>query len=118
MSEGVANELNAQFAQAHFVTYEEPNPSKSSAPLKYFAPTPIGARGIPHNFIVGVHSAMQPHAEFLETARKLTGRGDRPTVDSVMVLPFSAWTQALRPDVEELTWDTTPRSLPGLCRFR
>lgn len=101
MSEGVANELNAQFAQAHFVTYEEPGPSKSSAPLKYFAPTPIGARGIPHNFIVGVHSAMQPHAEFLETARKLTGRGDRPTVDSVMVLPFSAWTQALRPDVEE-----------------
>lgn len=101
MSEGVANELNAKFAHAHFVTYEEPGPSRSSAPLKYFAPMPIGARGIPHNFIVGVHSAMQPHAEFLETARRLTGRGDRPTVDSVMVLPFSAWTQALRPDVEE-----------------
>jgi hypothetical protein len=101
LSEGVANELNAQFAQAHFVTYEEPCQSSGGAPIKYFASVPIGARGIPHNFTVGMHSAMQPHAEFLETARELTGRTERPTVDSVMVLPFSAWTQALRPDVEE-----------------
>lgn len=99
LSEEVANDLHQEFCNAHFVTYEESGADGEQT--KYFTPMPIGTRGIPHNFIVGVHSAMEPHAEFLETARRLTGRTERPTVDSVMVLPFSRWTQALRPDVEE-----------------
>lgn len=48
-----------------------------------------------------MHKLLTPHAEFLETARRLTKREHCDTVDSVMVLPFSAFTQALRVDLEE-----------------
>lgn len=63
-------------------------------------PTPTSTRGIPHNFIPRIHTVLNTYCDFIETARTLTGREDADTVDSIMCLPFSAWTQALRPDIE------------------
>jgi hypothetical protein len=73
-----------------------PNPKR----VKYYSSTPPATRGIPHNYIPRIHSALNPYCDFIETARKICDRDNSDFVDSIMCLPFSAWSQALRPDLE------------------
>jgi hypothetical protein len=97
LSQETADDLTSAFAKVHWKTFGE---LPSDAEHKYYTSTPTATRGIPHNFIPRIHSVLNPYCDFIETARKLSGRENADTVDSIMCLPFSAWTQALRPDIE------------------
>ncbi len=57
-------------------------------------------RGIPHNLIPGIHKALDAYVDGLENLRCCSGRENSNTVDSIMALPFSAWSQALPPTIE------------------
>lgn len=74
----------------------------------HYAVSPIQTSGIPHGFVPGLHTVLNDYHESLETYREVSGRSDEPTVDGLFVLPFSAFTQALPPDVES-TVDLTIR---------
>jgi hypothetical protein len=89
LSEEMANELTPIFHDAHFITRGNE-----------YAPVPLCARGIPHNLTPGVHSCLDDYCNFMEDLRAVSGREDEDTCDSIMVLPFSAFSQMLRPDVE------------------
>lgn len=65
-----------------------------------FTEVPLCARGIPHGYVPGIHSMARNYCGFIESLRLATGRADADTVDSVRVLPFSPFSQALRPDLE------------------
>jgi len=83
---------------------------------KKYTLTPVQTRGIPHGFTPGVHTV----AAYLRKAldRVHTTASDKPgeerdladsvTVNGVFSLPYSAFSQALRPDVES-TADSTLR---------
>jgi len=96
LSEEAANELSIACAENHWVVFPKPGESDSS----YYTSTPAATHGIPHNYIPGVHSVLNNYCDFIKVARKMTGRETANTVDSIMCLPFSPWSQALRPDVE------------------
>lgn len=95
-----------EFAKSHWVVFPAPHSEKGACGdvepdakrAKYYSSTPTATRGIPHNLIPRVHSALNPYCDFIETARRVSGRENRDTVDSIMCLPFSAWSQA-RPTV-------------------
>ena len=65
-----------------------------------YAKAPIQTRGIPHGFVPGLHSVLNDYTDSIETYRAISGRAEDPTCDGLFALPFSAWTQALAPDVE------------------
>ncbi len=91
LSEEVADELAVEFAKAHWVVFDnEDDPSGES---KYYSSAPTATRGIPHNFIPGVHSVLNSYCDFIETSREITERTNCDTVDSIHCLPFSAFTQ-------------------------
>lgn len=69
-------------------------------PETMFTEVPLCARGIPHGFTPGIHAMARDYCGFLEALRAATGREDADTVDSVQVLPFSPFSQAVRPDLE------------------
>ena len=74
-----------------------------------YCETPDETHGIPHGLTAGVHSALADYVDALNNGCVHDGRhpyGD--TVTGLFVLPFSAWTQALRPNVES-TADSTLR---------
>lgn len=102
LSEDIANEMAIAFARKHFVVFErsESGEEGEERPTSCFTSVPPATRGIPHSYIPGVHSMTRPYCDFIETYRELSGRQHADTVDSVMVLPFSAFTQGLRPDLE------------------
>jgi hypothetical protein len=101
LSESAADELALAFGESHWVVYEDPAGGKDgNRPTKYYTSSPIATRGIPHNFIPGIHSVLNDYCSFIETCRNLTGREHCDTVDNIMCLPFSPFTQALNPDVE------------------
>ena len=60
----------------------------------------LHARYSPHNFVPGLHSALNDYCSFIESYRTMSDREGKDTVDSIMCLPFSAFTQALNPDLE------------------
>lgn len=95
LSREVADEISAAFATKHWVVFKHPDSEKS-----VYCSIPVAARGIPHGFVPGLHSLTVPYCEMLETYRKVSGRSDSDTVDSIHVLPFSPFTQALAPDLE------------------
>jgi hypothetical protein len=103
ISEETADELTVEFAKSHWVVFAKPDnqrkracdaPEPDPKRVKYYSSTPPATRGIPHNFIPRVHSALNPYCDFIETTRKITSRDNSDTVDSIMCLPFSPWTQA------------------------
>ena len=98
LSEAAANELALAFGESHWMVYDDPAGGK--APTKYYTSTPITTRGIPHSFVPGLHSLLNDYCDFVESYREISGRSHCDTVDSVMCLPFSPWTQALNPDLE------------------
>lgn len=101
LSEAAADELALAFGESHWVVYDDPSGGNDGTPpTKYYTSSPIATRGIPHNFIPGVHSVLKDYCSFIETCRNLTGREHCDTVDNIMCLPFSPFTQALNPDVE------------------
>ena len=99
LSASTANALAKEFAKVHWKTFPDPRQPETSE-HKYYSATPTATRGIPHNFIPGVHSALNHYCDFIETARDISDRRDANTVDSIMCLPFSAYSQALSPDLE------------------
>lgn len=97
------------FAKSHWVTFSKPDDNRKrsaegedspSKRPKYYSSVPTAVRGIPHNYITGVHTLLNHYCDFIETAREVNDRTNSDTVDSIMCLPFSAFTQALRPNVE------------------
>lgn len=87
----MANELAVEFAKAHWIVFDKLG-EPSQGP-KYYSAVPTSVRGIPHNFIPGVHSVLNDYCDFIETAREVTERTECDTVDSIHCLPFSAFTQ-------------------------
>ena len=87
----MADELSAEFAKAHWVKYSDG---------KHFCEAPVTTRGVPHNLTPGIYACLDDYLESLETLRKHSGREDAPTVDSLMCLSFSPWSQALPPVIE------------------
>jgi hypothetical protein len=92
LSEDMADRLAPRFVDSHWV----PIPG----PEKRFCEAPVTTRGVPHNLMPGIHACLDEYVEALETLRTHTGREDSATVDSLLVLPFSPWSQALAPTVE------------------
>jgi len=101
LTEAAADELALAFGESHWVVYDDPAGGKEGdPPIKYYTSAPTATRGIPHNFTPGIHSLLNDYCSFIETCRSLTGREHCDTVDNIMCLPFSPFTQALNPDVE------------------
>ena len=102
LSEAAADELAVAFGESHWKVFEDhASKEKGDDPtVKYYTSVPTAVRGIPHSFIPGVHSVLNDYCDFIETYRKLSDREGADTVDSIMVLPFSAFSQALPPDLE------------------
>ena len=94
----MANELAIEFGDKHWVVFNAGVESKPEQQVYTAIPTPT--RGIPHNFTPGVHSLLNHYCEFVEFYRSATFKTRSDTVDSIMVLPFSPFTQALNPDLE------------------
>lgn len=97
LSKEAADKLTVAFAEANFVEYEAEVGKKRK---RVYAHIPLAARGIPHNLTPGIHSVLDDYEAFLQSSRTLTDRELCDTVDSIHVLPFSAFSQLLRPDVE------------------
>ena len=102
LSEEAANQLVISFANTHWVTFSKPEDSRKrsadgeggpSKRPRYYSAVPTAVRGIPHNYIPGVHTLLNDYCEFIESSREMNGRTTSDTVDSVMCLPFSAFTQ-------------------------
>lgn len=98
LSQAASDRLCDLITESHYVRVGD----------SHYTTTPIQTRGIPHGAVPGLHSVLNAYDAGLETCRKLTNREDDPVVDGVFVLPFSAFTQALAPDVE-CTADPTIR---------
>ena len=122
ISEDIADELTVEFAKSHWVVFSDPDNERKSAcgvpepdhkRAKYYSSTPPATRGIPHNFIPRIHSALNPYCDFIETTRKISGRDDSDTVDSIMCLPFSAWSQACIPPSRPLPRSSHPPPTPS-----
>tara|TARA_Y100000817_G_scaffold314409_1_gene313145 strand:+ start:5947 stop:10713 length:4767 start_codon:yes stop_codon:yes gene_type:complete len=67
---------------------------------KTFDVIPRQTAGVPHNLTPGLHAGLEDYTSALETVREKLGRQEEDTVDQLMVLPVSAWTQQLPPDIE------------------
>ena len=102
LSESAADELAVAFGACHWKVFEDAASKEKGGGVakKYYTSVPIAVRGIPHSFIPGVHSALNSYCDFIETYRALTERQAADTVDSIMILPFSPFSQALPPDLE------------------
>ena len=87
----MASKLAPRFAKSHWVKFKDG---------KHFTESPVATRGVPHCMIPGVHASLEKYGDALETLRRHTKREDAQTVDSLMCLPYSAWTQALAPVIE------------------
>ena len=98
LSEEVASELTVKFAENQYIDYDRQ--FEDGTTKRVYAQVPTAARGIPHGFIPGLHSVTKSYCDFLESSRDMTGREDADMVDSIACLPFSAFTQSLRPDLE------------------
>lgn len=72
-----------------------------------YAVTPGAAQGIPHSYVPGLHGVLEHTVKALLHFYK-TEREDAPVVHGLFVVPFSPFTQALRPNVE-CTADPTMR---------
>lgn len=99
LGQETADKLCGMISGAHFVPVGD----------DHYATTPIQTRGIPHGFVPGLHSVLNDYTDSIETYRAISGRSEDPTCDGLFALPFSAWTQALAPDVEA-TVDLTIRN--------
>lgn len=102
LSESAADELAVAFGENHWKVFEDSaSKEKGHDPaVRYYTSVPTAVRGIPHSFIPGVHSVLNDYSSFIETYRKVADRTNADTVDSIMVLPFSPFSQALPPDLE------------------
>ena len=98
LGQEMADELCETASNSHFIPVGD----------SHYAVAPIQTRGIPHGFVPGLHTVLNDFHDAIETYRELTNRSDEPTVDGLFALPFSAFTQALAPDVES-TVDLTIR---------
>lgn len=74
--------------------------------VKAYASPPLATRGVPHGYIPGIHTVLDDLQAALRSLAIVNERCD--TVRGLFVMPFSAWTQCLRPDVE-CTADSTTR---------
>jgi hypothetical protein len=92
LSEEAADEMAEDFGRAHWVVFDATT-GKDRQPVKYYTATPTITRGIPHNFTPGVHSLLNEYCDFIESYRSITDRTSCDTVDSIMCLPFSPFTQ-------------------------
>lgn len=97
LSQEVASELAVRHAEEQFVMFDR---EEEGVGETVFTEVPLCARGIPHGYVPGIHSMARDYCAFLESLRLATGRADSDTVDSIHVLPFSPFSQALRPDLE------------------
>lgn len=102
LSQEAADELAIEFGKKHWVVYDDPvaKQNGSTSVPRYYTSVPIATRGIPHNYIPGVHSLTKDYCSFIESYREMTDRTANDTVDSIMCLHFSPWSQALPPDLE------------------
>ena len=83
LRQGPANELAREFAKKKWVKMER----------KKFAQIPAQCHGIPHSFVPGVHSNLDYYVKSVEKYREVCGRSADDTVDSVVCLPFSTFSQ-------------------------
>ena len=95
LSQEMADQLAPQFAKSHWVALSDAR--------KTYCAAPATTRGVPHNLVPGIHACLDEYVDALHTMRKRTGREDSTCVDSLLVLPFSPWSQALPPAVEATT---------------
>lgn len=78
-----ANVLARKFARKKWV----------KMPGKKFSQIPVQCQGIPHSFVPGVHSNLDYYVKSIEKYREICGRSSEDTVDSVLCLPFSTFSQ-------------------------
>ena len=81
---GAADRIAERLAESHWVRVGK----------SHYVQAPAATRGIPHGFIVGVHSAMRRLSDALEEVRAANKREDSPTTEGLFCLPLSPWTQA------------------------
>jgi hypothetical protein len=98
LSTKVADELAAKLAHTHHVEVGD----------KKYVLTPVQTRGIPHGYTPGVHKVLDDYVEAVYRVADAAGRQDLNVIEGLFALPYSAFTQALRPDVES-TADSTLR---------
>tara|TARA_B100000575_G_scaffold200357_1_gene162270 strand:+ start:3641 stop:5578 length:1938 start_codon:yes stop_codon:yes gene_type:complete len=91
LSQSVADELAAKFADAHWVKFKE---------ARLFCEAPVYTRGVPHGLIPGIHACCDHMIDGLEALREINCRTESTTVDVIASLPFSPWTQAIAPTIE------------------
>jgi hypothetical protein len=96
----MADELAPAFADARWI------PTTDG---KQFVEAPVQARGVPYSLIPGLHVALEDVRNGLDTFRSYLGREDSNTIDSLLCLPFSPFSQAL-PPMTEVTSDHTVRT--------
>lgn len=101
LSERAADELAIAFGENHWKVFDDPLEDDSvTSKRKLYTAVPTAVRGIPHGYIPGVHSLLNGYCNFLETCRTMAGREEADTVDSIMVLPLSPFSQSLPCDLE------------------
>ena len=93
LSQEVADRMSLAFAKAHYVCLGQEHG-------RLYTEVPVCTRGIPHSFVPGVHAMTTHYVGFLETRRVVASRQAADVVDSICCLPFSPFTQVLRPDLE------------------
>ena len=98
LSTKVADQLAARLAHCYHVEVGE----------KKYAVAPVSTRGIPHGYVAGVHKVLDDYVDALRRVADDQGRGSSNTCEGLFCLPYAAFTQALRPDVEA-TADSTLR---------
>jgi len=97
LSDEAAEEMTRAFVERHHIKVGE----------KSFVEIPPSVRGIPHVLTPGVHSALDTYIESLNSVRADLGREDANFVNTLLVLPFSPFSQALPPFVDAITDPST-----------
>lgn len=98
LSVPVADEISTRLAESHYLRIDQDN----------YVQTPLQTRGIPHGYIPGVHSMTADYVAAIDRTAVHHEEWRSETTRGLFSLPFSAFTQALRPDVESTT-DSTLR---------
>lgn len=98
LNTNVADQLALKLAHSRYVRVGEDG----------FVATPTQTCGVPHGFVAGVHSLLDDYVAALNHVAAVDGSAETSSVKGLFSLPFGAFTQSLRPDVES-TADSTLR---------
>jgi len=72
--------------------------------VKLFELAPTEMYGLPRYMVPGLHTALKGLCSAFSTVRRMTNQQDSDTVMSIQVLPFSPFTEAVAPVVNQGVW--------------